>query len=193
MPGIVEPNRPLTSDSHVQAYNGVAKGFHWIILALLIVQYFTEWAPKSLGGGSDALTNWHLAIGPTILLVMLLRLAWRLTHRPPPPPNDLPVALRVLSRATHYAFYVILIVLPLQGWAAASGFGATPYLLGVIPLPSLIAKNKPLAETIGDVHGTLALALLAVIALHVAGALYHALVKRDGVAQRMLPFGAPGR
>ena len=191
MPAVVE--RPSTSDGREQSYNGVAKGFHWIIVALLIVQYFTEWAPKSVGGGSDALTNWHLAIGPTILLLMLLRLAWRLAHRPPPPPHDLPVALRVLSRATHYAFYAILIVLPLLGWAAASGFGATPYLLGVIPLPDLIAKNKPLAGTIGDVHGTLALALLAIVALHVAGALYHALVKHDGVARRMSPFGAPNR
>ena len=96
-----------------------------------------------------------------------------------------------MSRATHYAFYVILIVLPLLGWAVASGFGATPYLLGVIPLPALIAKNKPLADMVGGVHGTLALAPLAVIALHVAGALYHRFVKRDGVFQRMLPFGVP--
>ncbi len=187
MSGFAEPDRSV-STGREQAYDGIAQAFHWIIVALLVVQYFTEWAPKSLGGGSDALTDWHLAIGPTILLVMLLRLLWRLTHRPPPPPTDLPVALRLLSRATHYAFYAILIVLPLLGWTAASGFGVTPYLLGYIPLPALIAKNKSLADTIGDVHGTLALALLAVIALHVAGALYHRLVKHDGVLQRMLPF-----
>ena len=81
--------------------------------------------------------------------------------------------------------------MPLLGWIAASGFGAKPYLLGFIPLPDLIAKNKPLADTVGDVHGSLALALLAIIALHVAGALYHALVKHDGVVQRMLPTGTP--
>ena len=118
---------------------------------------------------------------------MVLRLAWRLTHRPPPPPADLPRALRLLSRATHWLFYAVLIVLPLLGWAAASAYGVTPYLLGLIPLPALVAQSKPLAETIGSVHGTLALALLALIALHVAGALYHALVKQDGVARRMLP------
>ena len=190
MSGFIEPNRPVSVGGREHAYDGVARAFHWTIVALLVVQYFTEWAPKSLGGGSDTLTNWHLAVGPTILLLMLLRLLWRLTHRPPPPPADLPVALRLLSRATHYAFYAILIVLPLLGWTAASGFGAPAYLLGFIPLPALISKNKPLADIVGDVHGTLALALLAVIALHVAGALYHGLVKRDGVVQRMLPFGA---
>ena len=193
MSGFVEPSRPIATGGREQAYDGVAQAFHWSVVALLIAQYFTEWAPKSLGGGSDAIADWHLAIGPTILLLMLLRLLWRLTHRPPPPPTDLPVALRLLSRATHYAFYAILIVLPLLGWTAASGFGATPYLLGLIPLPALIAQNKPLAETIGHVHGALALALLAVIALHVAGALYHALVKQDGVLQRMLPHGARHR
>ena len=193
MPGYVEPNRPIPTGGREQAYDGTAQAFHWTIVALLIMQYFTEWAPKSLGGGSDALTDWHLAIGPTILLLMLLRLLWRLTHRPPPPPTDLPVALRFLSRATHYAFYAILIVLPVLGWTAASGFGARAYLLGFIPLPALIAKNKPLADMVGNVHGTLALALLAVIALHVAGALYHGLVKRDGVLQRMLPSGPSHR
>ena len=104
---------------------------------------------------------------------MLLRLTWRLTHPPPPPPTDLPPALRLLSRATHWLFYVVLIVLPLLGWTAASAFGARVYLLGLIPLPALVAPNKPLAEVVGSVHGVVALALLALIALHIAGALYH--------------------
>lgn len=168
-------------------YDVVARTFHWLIAALLVVQYVTKWLPKSFG--EDALNAWHLAVGPSILVVMLLRLAWRLTHRPPPPPADLAPALRVLSRATHWAFYVLLIALPLLGWTAASGFGATPWLFGVIPLPALIDKDKPTAEFWGGVHGALATALLAVLALHVAGALYHALVKRDGVIRRMLPAG----
>ncbi len=81
-------------------------------------------------------------------------------------------------------------VLLLLGWVAASGFGATPYLFGVIPLPALIAKDKPTAEAVGGVHGLLPWALLALIALHVAGALYHAVVKLNGVLGRMLLSGA---
>ena len=96
--------------------------------------------------------------------------------------------LRWLSRATHWAFYAILILLPVLGWTAASGYGATPSILGLIPLPALIARDKPTAEAVGGVHGTLAWVLLAIIALHIAGALYHGLIKRDGVAQRMSPF-----
>ncbi len=60
-------------------------------------------------------------------------------------------------------------------------------MFGLIPLPALVAQSKPLAQTIGSVHGTLALALLALIALHITGALYHALIKQDGVMRRMLP------
>ncbi len=180
------PSGPATLG---QGYDPVAKSFHWLVVALLIAQYCTELIlpyilPKT---AEDAINAWHFSIGSTILVLTLLRLAWRLTHPPPPPPADLPPGLQVLSRATHWLFYAVLIVLPLVGWTAASAYGATVYLFGLIPLPALVAKNKPLAETIGGVHATVALALLALIALHIAGALYHALVKRDGVIQRMLP------
>ncbi len=82
---------------------------------------------------------------------------------------------------------MVLIVLPLLGLTAANAYRATPRLLGLIPLPRLVAPDKPFAETIGAVHRTVALLLLVLIALHVSGALYHALVKRDGVIRRMLP------
>jgi len=169
-------------------YGGVAKTFHWVVVVLVVVQYATKWLPAGFTSLREGqLNGWHLAVGPTILLLMLLRLAWRLTHRTPPPPNDLPRSLQLLSRATHWLFYAVLIVLPVLGWVAASGYGATPTLLGVVPLPALIAKDKSLAETIGSIHGALAWALLVIIALHVSGALYHAVVKRDGVIGRMLP------
>lgn len=89
---------------------------------------------------------WHLSLGPTILLITLLRLAWRLTHPPPAPPGDLPMALRLISRVTHWLFYVVLIMLPVLGWVAASVYGAKVYLFGVVPLPSIAAKNDALGE-----------------------------------------------
>ena len=167
-----------------RTYNGVARSFHWLVAGLLLVQYGTKWVPASWA--SEATLNaWHLAVGPTILLLMVLRLLWRLTHRPPPAPADLSVGLRVLSRATHWGFYLVLIVLPVLGWLAASGYGATPTLLGVVPLPALTGHDEHFAAAVGGVHGAFAVALLALLALHVTGALYHALVKRDGVIWRM--------
>ncbi len=96
-----------------------------MVVLLVIAQYATKWLPAGFASLSEGRLNaWHLAIGPAILLLMLLRLAWRLTHHTPQPPSDLPVPLRLLSRGTHWLFYAILVVLPALGWIAASGYGA---------------------------------------------------------------------
>lgn len=167
-------------------YDPVARAFHWLVVALLLAQYLTELLPLVLPASyEDAFVGWHVSIGPTILLLMLLRLGWRLANPAPAAPRDLPPVLQVVSRATHWLFYAVLIVLPTLGWIAASAYGLTATLFGFIPLPALVARNQALGERIGDVHGTIAWALLALIALHVAGALYHAVIKRDGVLQRM--------
>ena len=187
MSGVDRSSSPGSTADHESPYNGIAQSFHWLIVALLAVQYLTKLVPTSWAN-EEALNAWHLAIGPTILVLMVLRLLWRATHRPPPAPATLPTSLRWLSRATHWGFYALLIVLPLMGWASASGFGATPYLLGIIPLPAIIVKDKGLAEFYGNLHGALALALLALIALHIAGVFYHVFLKQDGVVHRMLPL-----
>lgn len=172
-----------------QPYNPIAKLFHWIVVALLVMQIsIAAVLPFILPAtAEEGLAAWHLSVGSTILLVMLLRLAWRLTHTPPPAPADLPVHLRMVSRATHWAFYALLIVQPLLGWTTASAYGVTVRLFGLIPLPALTAPDKAFAEALGQVHGATAVLLLALIALHVAGVLYHVLVKRDRVVHRMLP------
>ncbi len=170
-------------------YDGVARVFHWLVVAMLVVQYsvallLASLLPKS---AEDSLVAWHFSMGSSVCVVMLARLAWRLTHRPPPPPADLSPRLRLLSRVTHWTFYAVFIVLPVLGWAAASAHGAQVKLAGLIPLPLLVPKDDPFGKAMQTVHPAIAITLLAVIALHVAGALYHAVIKRDGVLQRMLP------
>ena len=170
-------------------YTAVARAFHWLVVAMLAVQYSVAlWLvyvlPKSAEG---ALAEWHFSLGSSVLVVMLLRLGWRLTHAPPPPPADLQPSLRLLSRATHWAFYAGYLVLPILGWFAASAHGSQVKLAGLIPLPLLVPKDDPFGVLMQKVHPAVAITLLALIALHISGALYHALVKRDGVIQRMLP------
>ncbi len=170
-------------------YDGVARAFHWLIVAMLVVQYsvallLASILPKS---AEDTLVAWHFSMGSSVCVVMLARLAWRLTHPAPPPPTDLPPGLRLLSRVTHWIFYAVFIVLPVLGWAAASAHGARVKLAGLIPLPLLVPKDDPFGKAMQTVHPAIAVTLLAVIALHVAGALYHAVIKRDGVLRRMLP------
>ncbi len=190
MPSFVRIGSPQAAETSQDAkYDTVAQAFHWGIVVLLVAQYATKLVPVSAGSAATeaGLNAWHLAVGPTILLLMLLRLAWRLTHRPPPPPDDLTLGVQWLLRGTHWLFYGLLIVLPVLGWLAASGFGAKATLAGIVPLPALMGKNRSAAEAIGTAHGALAWLLLAVIVLHVSGAMYHVLVKRDGVLGRMLP------
>jgi len=175
-------------------YDGIARAFHWLVVAMLVVQYsvallLAHFLPKS---AEDSLAEWHFSMGSSVCVVMLARLAWRLTHTPPPPPTDLSTGLRVLSRATHWTFYAVLILLPVLGWAAASAYGSHVHLAGLIPLPLLVSKDDPFGKAMQTVHPAIAITLLAVIALHIAGALYHAFIKRDGVLQRMLPGRSGG-
>lgn len=174
-------------------YTAVAQAFHWLVVAMLAAQYSVAlWLvyvlPKSAEG---ALAQWHFSLGSSVAVVMLLRLGWRLTHPAPPPPADLGLALRLVSRVTHWIFYAAFLVLPVLGWAAASADGARVKLAGLIPLPMLVPKGDPFGKLMQDVHPAMAITLLALIALHIAGALYHALVKHDGVLGRMLPGRRP--
>lgn len=170
-------------------YDPIAQALHWLVLALLVTQFAVAWTMPDITKTTPdtGLVAWHLSIGLTILLVMAIRLAWRLTHTPPAPPADLPAALQLLSRLTHWLLYAILLVLPLLGWANASSRGYPAMLFGAIELPALVPKGDEFGHTLGDVHGTIALVLLAVVALHVLGALYHQFFLRDRTVHRMLP------
>ena len=138
------------------------------------------------GTRPEGLVGWHLSIGAAILGLALARLAWRVSHKPPPPPRDLAPVLQILSRLTHVLLYALLIVLPLMGWANASARGWAIKLFGIIPLPPLVPTGLALGRQMGDIHATTAIGFLAVVGLHVAGAAYHALVLRDRTLQRML-------
>lgn len=161
--------------------------FHWIVVVLVVAQFAVAWTMPEIGRGTlpVGLVAWHLAIGAAILAVALLRLGWRVSHKPAPPPSTLSPTLQRLSRGVHVLLYALLILLPLMGWINASARGWSVTLFGVIPLPALVAKGSSLGHEMGDIHATTAIIFLVVIGLHVAGALYHALVLRDRTLQRM--------
>ena len=170
------------------AYDAIHKSLHWLIFALLIGQYTAGFIMPDITS-IDTVQGawlWHLALGPTILFFAVLKLIWRIM-RPVPLPFDIPAWQRITARATHDTLYVLLIVIPILGWAMASSQGMQPMLFGLIALPSIAAKLAPWADTAGDIHIVLVYVLLAVLGLHIGAALYHYFVRHDRVMQRMLP------
>jgi cytochrome b561 len=173
----------------VSGYNNTAKTLHWLVLVLLVAQFAVAWTMPHIHRGTEpiGLIAWHLTIGMLILLVVLLRLGWRAVSAVPPPPDDLPASLRLLSRATHFLLYAILIIVPLLGWINASARGWTVWFVGAIALPKLAASGSSWGDEMGDIHRIAAYVLSATIGLHVLGALYHHLILKDAVLRRMLP------
>lgn len=170
-------------------YTGTAKFLHWLVLALLIVQFITAWTMPSIRRDTpvDTLISLHFSFGALILLVALVRLLWRMLHRKPAPEPGMPKWQMTSSEVIHWLLYVLLLVVPLLGWINASWRGMPVVMFG-LPLPQLIATRAPGWQWTGDVHGFLAdYVMLTVVGLHVAAALYHWIVVRDGVLQRMLP------
>jgi cytochrome b561 len=109
-----------------------------------------------------------------------------LTHRPPPDP-PMPAWQRLAAHTAHWALYVLFFAVPLMGWAYSSASGFPVVVFGVLPLPDFVSPDKALAEVLKARHGQLAFALAVVVGLHVAAALKHHFIDRDGLLQRMLP------
>ena len=171
-----------------ERYPVALRGFHWLIVLLLVLQFSDAWTMPHIGRGTVpvGLIAWHLFFGTTILAVMLLRLGWRARMAVPAAPANLPRPLQLMARLVHYILYFGVIIIAVLGWANASSRGWNVKLLGFIPLPPIMPKGSSLGHQLGDVHHLLATALLYVIGVHVAAALYHAAVLRDGLLRRMI-------
>ncbi len=176
-------------------YSAVSIAFHWTIAVLLIAQVFVGGWFEDLPRGPEKAEAFalHASLGATILALSLVRLAWRLANPAPPLPADYAPAVRALARATHVGFYVVMIGLPLTGWAAASTSGRPlPEIWGAIPFPRLPLSGDAVHETAEVLHAAVLLwTFWALLALHVAGALKHHFVDRDTTLWRMLPIVRP--
>jgi cytochrome b561 len=171
-------------------YGATAKLLHWTLAVLLTAQYIVGAAMPHVRRTTpqEGLVAWHVSIGTAVLLFALLGFAWW-ALRPVPIPLNVPAWQRHVARLTHLLLYLLTILMGFLGWAASSYNGWPVRLFGVIPLPALAAKGTAWAHTAGDVHDVLLYVLLALIALHVAAALYHHFVRHDEVLARMRPCG----
>ena len=164
---------------------------HWLIAAAIIGNYvLVNVAEESSEAMEEMLVGYHKALGITILLLTVLRIIWRITHKPPPLAVTLKPWERALARISHAGFYVLMIGIPLTGWMMTSAFsgGAPVDMFGLFQMPGLpLAQSRDTAGVLHEVHETGAKIMFVLFILHVAGAFKHLLIDKDGTMQRMLP------
>ena len=169
-------------------YNGVSKTLHWVIALLAFSQLAMGKFFEVEADESDSLFDWHTALGLLVLALMVVRLVWRLTHTVPALPQNTPGWQQVAAKATHIAFYVLLIALPITGWLLTSVDGDTVSFFGWFPVPSLpISGSDETGDLIGEIHELLGNVLLVLAGIHVVAGLKHHYIDRDDVLRRMMP------
>ena len=174
-------------------YSTPAIALHWLLALMLLTSFCVGFYMSGLSFSPQRLKlyNWHKWAGIAILALSALRLGWRLWRRPPPLPASMLRAMPAWQQAahhgTHAALYVLFFAVPLLGWAYSSAAGFPVVLFGVLPLPDFVGPDKALAELIKPWHGWAAWALIGLAGLHIAAALKHHWIDRDGLMLRMLP------
>jgi cytochrome b561 len=164
---------------------------HWItalaIVAAVAVMFIRDAAEDR--GWRQFLLETHRQLGLLVLIAAGVRIAIRLQRGLRDHAPDMPALLRWSATLAHWLMYGVLITLPLLGWAVTSAHGITLTFLGNVPLPKLVSADSELADTLTDYHLWLAWGLLALVVAHVAAAVWHHFVRRDGVLRAMLPRG----
>lgn len=174
-------------------YSATAKGLHWlmaiVLFGLIALGFYMHDLP--LSPAKLQLYSWHKWAGVTAFVLVAIRLAWRVTHRPPPLPASMSSAMQLASHAGHLALYLLMIAIPLSGWLMSSAKGFQTVWFGVLPLPDLLDKNRELGDLLAGVHQSLNVVFVALIAGHVGAALKHHFIDHDDILKRMSPSHHP--
>lgn len=138
------------------------------------------------------LYSYHKWIGVTVAALLLPRIVWRIQHAPPPLPAAMPAWELSAAHANHLLLYLLMACVPLSGWLMSSAKGVTTVYLSLWPLPDVVARNEALGLFLQALHSILNYALLGLVSLHVAAALKHHFIDRDGLLGRMFRFKGRG-
>ena len=171
-----------------QRFTPLQRLLHWLMAVCILAMLFigvgmvSTVTPKYL-----PLVSIHKSLGIAILVLALIRLAVRLRYGAPPLPADLPEPMRLAAHLSHYALYVLMIGMPLLGWAMLSAAAYPVVVYGGLRLPAILPQSDSLHTLLWNAHFYLAFLFFALILMHFAAALFHALVRRDGVFETMAP------
>ena len=170
------------------SYGRISRIFHWLLFLLIAMMIIgalsTEGMPK--GPEKAGFVQIHKSLGATILLLVALRLLWRALNPLPRSPLGAPHWQTILARLNHYALYLAMLAQPISGILMSQAAGRPVRPFGLFTLPALVAPDKSLAHALGNVHGTVWIILVTLVALHVIAVLYHHWGRRDAVLRRML-------
>jgi cytochrome b561 len=172
-------------------YSGTAIALHWLIALLMICGFYLGWIMTDIPGFTPTklkYVSWHKWIGVTVFALAVLRLVWRITHSAPSMPSTMPRWQQAAAHGTHALLYVLMLAIPVTGYLFSSASGVQVVYLGIVPLPVLIGPDHALKAVLRGAHIALNYTLLVLFVLHVAAALKHQLVQRDGLLARMIPF-----
>jgi cytochrome b561 len=180
----------MPSQNSPNRYGAVAQSFHWIIAGLIVTQFTLAWMADDLPLGMRklALLARHKSFGMTILMLAVLRLAWRLFNRPPELPAHMSTLEQRLARAMHILFYGFLFAMPLTGWLMSSAKNFSVSWFGFFTWPDLISPDEKAFDLLRTTHDTLSWLLFTAAILHILAALKHHFWDGDDVLRRMLPF-----
>lgn len=176
-----------------RGYSAAQKWLHWGMALLVAILAAVGLTMTRLGEGTvtGALYELHKSIGLIVLGLVTARMAVRLARGVPPPEPGVPAWQQRAARASHYGLYGLLVLVPLAGWTATSSCCGPVNLFWSVPMTLPVSGEESFAKAVFWIHYALAFTLLGLVALHVAGALQHHLLRRDGTLNRMLPESRP--
>jgi cytochrome b561 len=169
-------------------YGIIAKSLHWLVALLIIgawgVGSYAADLPK--GPEKGTLFNLHKSVGMAILMLVIIRICWRIYDLKPSTPKLLTQVQALAAHLVHYLLYAFMLIQPLSGWAMSSAAGYPPSMFGLFKFPSLVAKSQAALALFDSVHEASANILLTLFILHVAGALYHHFILKDDTLRRII-------
>ncbi len=164
----------------------LARLLHWLMALMILAMLFIgAGMVASVSERHEVLLHLHKPLGIAILLLVVVRLVVRFSTRQPPLPSDLPGWQVLAAKLSHVLLYALMLVLPLLGWAMISAAGDPVMLSSSLQLPALVPANATTFAFLRKVHGYLAYLLFLTVLAHLAAALFHGWIRRDGVLQSM--------
>lgn len=171
-------------------YGLVSIFFHWVIALLIIFELILGiyMVDLPLGLQKVMLYGWHKEFGTLVLMLVSLRVAWRISNVVPLLPSHMLSWQKLGARIVHFLLYVFMVAMPMTGWLLSSAAGFPISFFGFFILPEILSPNDDLRFLFAEAHKWLGYGFIALIGLHIAAAFHHYFVYRDNILKRMLPW-----